>query len=137
MASKKDEQVALEELNKISARRGIKKSSSRSLKPVYVETELSVEEETTNRKLDRPKERNINNISEKAVAFTGRTAYPSTIELSTIMRAQNAPMLSNSQYIQNLIFRDATGMDLFDTRTKKLNKEAWEKGQEIIKKYQS
>lgn len=137
MASKKDEQAALEELNKISARRGIKKPSSRSLKPVHVETGLSVEEEITNRKLDRPKERNINNVSEKAVAFTGRTAYPSTIELSTIMRAQNAPMLSNSQYIQNLIFRDATGMDLFDTRTKKLNKEAWEKGQEIIKKYQS
>lgn len=137
MASKKDEQTALEELNKISARRGSKKPSSMSLKPVYVETELSVEEEATNRKLDRPKERNINNVSEKAVAFTGRTAYPSTIELSTIMRAQKAPMLSNSQYIQNLIFRDATGMDLFDKRTKKLNKEAWEKGQEIIKEYQS
>lgn len=92
---------------------------------------------TSNRKVDKPKERNINNVSEKAVAFTGRTAYPSTIELSTIMRVEKAPMLSNSQYIQNLIFRDATGMDLFDTRTKKLNKKAWEKGQEIIKKYQS
>ena len=68
---------------------------------------------------------NSNKISE-VKKIDGRLKKPEdkvkskTIAMLTQQRLKNAPLLSDSQYIQNLIWMDATGEPFFDSETKEI-----------------
>lgn len=64
-------------------------------------------------------------IPEKA-STQSYSMYPSSKELLTNLRVTNAPRLSDAKYLQNLIFKEAFGKNLFDPKTGQANVDVWE-----------
>lgn len=54
-------------------------------------------------------------VKSKTIAMVPRVS-----KMLTQQRLKNAPLLSDSQYIQNLIWMDATGEPFFDSETKEI-----------------
>lgn len=78
---------------------------------IVVNSNKISEEKKIDGRLKKPEDK----VKSKTIAMVPRVA-----KMLTQQRLKNAPLLSDSQYIQNLIWMDATGEPFFDSETKEI-----------------